>query len=140
MRRRSHVGNPPVPPGRRPRPVDGADRGAAPRHVVDEDGNGVAGAEIAARPLEWNEGLLNTVTNLLPNPLPLTGGNGIATVTIDGQLNFNGLPGVAEALVLDVTFANTLADDRLYFHSLDGQCGHWNQVGLYGGTAIDPCP
>ena len=102
MRRRSHVGNPPVPPGRRPRPVDGADRGAAPRHVVDEDGNGVAGAEIAARPLEWNEGLLNTVTNLLPNPLPLTGGNGIATVTIDGQLNFNGLPGVAEALVLGV--------------------------------------
>lgn len=118
---------------------NGTERYRLDFHVVDEDGNNVQGAEIFGGFLEWNEGLANTVPNV-PNPLPVTGPNGIATVTMNGQLNFNGLPGVAEALAIDVTFTTTGADDRLYFHSLDGQCGHWNQVGLYGGTAIDPCP
>lgn len=118
---------------------NGTERYQLDFHVVDEDGNDVQGAEIVGGVLEWNEGLLNKVATV-PNPLPVTGANGVATVVMNGQLIFGGLPGVTEALAIDVSFVNTGADTRLYFHSLDGQCGHWSQVGLYGGTAIDPCP
>lgn len=109
-------------------------------HVVGENGQNIAGAQILGGVLEWNVGLNNTA-GTVANPPPVTGANGIATAVMNGQLNFGGQPGVTEALALDVTFPNPPGvDNRLYFHSLDGQCGHWGQVGLYGGAASDPCP
>lgn len=108
-------------------------------HVVGENGQNIQGAEIFGGILEWNIGLGNLFPKVA-NPPPVTGPNGVATAVINGNLDFLGLPGVTEALALDVHFTNTQADDRLYFHSLDGQCGHWAQVGLYGGAASDPCP
>lgn len=107
-------------------------------HVVDEHGGNVQGAEVVGGILEWNENLNNLVATV-PASFPVSGANGVASVTFNGQLDFTGQPGVTEGVAIDVTFVNTLADVRLYFHSLDGQCGHWNQIGLYGGTPADPC-
>jgi len=108
----------------------GTERYRATFHVIDEDGQDVNGAEVTFGLLEWNVGLNNTQAVF---PLTaLTNSSGIATLDFDGVLLFGGQHGIAEAVVTDIQFPGpTPVDTRLYFHSLDGQFGHWGQVELY---------
>ncbi len=113
-------------------------------HAVREDGTDSVGAEVTFTLVEWVPGqgsCVSTDTGACNQALVTapSGPGGIATLVFDGKLDFQSQGGFTEAFATDVGFATSGADVRLYFHSLDGQCGHWDQEGINGLTPSHPC-
>ncbi len=127
-----------------PSSTPGLEQYQADFHIVREDGTDSVGAEVTFTLVEWVPGQGSCVSTdpgacnqaLVTAP---AGAGGIATLVFDGKLDFQAQGGFTEAFATDVGFATSGADVRLYFHSLDGQCGHWDQEGLYGLTPSHPC-
>jgi len=131
----THLGASPTTPGLEQYQVD--------FHVVREDGSDSVGAAVTFTLVEWVPGqgsCVSTDAGACNQALVTgtSGSGGIASLVFDGKLDFLSQGGFTEAFATSVDFP-TAADVRLYFHSLDGQCGHWDQEGINGLTPSHPC-
>lgn len=117
-----------------PSPSGGTQRYAASFSLVNEDGAALPNATLAFKLVEWVNACTgsgcNTETNFCTHATGCTlsassDAAGNLTVTFDGQATSLSAAS-AEVFVTDVVDPNK----RLYFHSLDGQFGHWSRVAV----------
>ncbi len=125
-----------------PSPSGGTQRYTATFTLVNEDGAPLPNASLAFRLVEWPNSCgtppcANTSTdicthggtcafNLTSNPV-----TGVLSVTFDGTATSLS-NATAEVFVSDLPGQQALKDpgNRLYFHPLDGQFGHWGRTAV----------
>ncbi|HXU46485.1 MAG TPA: hypothetical protein VN783_13240 [Thermoanaerobaculia bacterium] len=104
--------------------------------LVDENGAPVGGASVVLKLVEWASGTCTTGCNtetIIDIPTATSNPTtGVVTLTFDGTRVFSS--GTAEVFVTPISTPapkqgiTDPAGKKLYFHSLDGQFGHWAQT------------